>query len=169
MYVGCVRRKYRLPEQNLSVSHLTFINVWWVGGSAEWILGWSKSARVTDIRCTIKSLLILSRVKLPQQQVAVLMVFEDCLCMIGLLYSKWSYWIRQSQSVKTVFALRRSPSSAHIPIFSLPFPSLSEQTVVSAARLRRRRRSISGTPTNAGRRDRARGLHKRISEHSPGE
>ena len=30
--------------------------------------------------------------------------------MIGLFYSYWSYWIRQSQSDKTVFALGRSPS-----------------------------------------------------------
>ena len=37
------------------------------------------------------------------------MFFWDCLWMIGLLYSYWSYWMRQSQSDKTVFALRRSP------------------------------------------------------------
>ena len=29
--------------------------------------------------------------------------------MVGLFYPQWSYWIRQSQSDKTVFALRRSP------------------------------------------------------------
>ena len=40
--------------------------------------------------------------------VAVLMVFLDCLWMIGLFYAQWSYWIRQSQSDKTVFALGRS-------------------------------------------------------------
>ena len=34
------------------------------------------------------------------------MVFWDCLWLIGLFYSQWSYWIRQSQSDKTVFALR---------------------------------------------------------------
>ena len=32
------------------------------------------------------------------------MVFWDCLWMIGLLYFLQSYWIRQSQSHKTVFA-----------------------------------------------------------------
>ena len=37
------------------------------------------------------------------------MVFWDCLWMIAPLSSLWSYWIRQSQSDKTVFALRRSP------------------------------------------------------------
>ena len=38
------------------------------------------------------------------------MVFEDCLWMIGLFYFYWSFWIRQSQWDKTVFALGRSPS-----------------------------------------------------------
>ena len=42
-------------------------------------------------------------------EVAVLMVFWDCLRVIGLFYFWWSYWISQSQSDKTVFALGRSP------------------------------------------------------------
>ena len=37
------------------------------------------------------------------------MVFLDCLWIIGLFHSWWSYWIRQSPSDKTVFALGRSP------------------------------------------------------------
>ena len=45
-------------------------------------------------------------------KVDVLMVYWDCLWMIGLFCSKWSYWIRQSQSDKTVFASRRSHSIA---------------------------------------------------------
>ena len=40
------------------------------------------------------------------------MVFWDCLWMIGLFHSLWSYWIRQSQSDKTVFAFGRSPPIA---------------------------------------------------------
>ena len=39
---------------------------------------------------------------------ALLFVLWDCHWMIGLFYSSWSYWIRQSQSDKTVFALGRS-------------------------------------------------------------
>ena len=46
------------------------------------------------------------------EKVAVLMVFWDCLLMIGLFDSQWSYWIRLSQSDKTVFALRRSPKES---------------------------------------------------------
>ena len=34
--------------------------------------------------------------------------------MIGLFYSLWSYWIKQSQSDKTVFALGRSPPIRHV-------------------------------------------------------
>ena len=37
------------------------------------------------------------------------MVFRNCLWMIGLFYSYWSHWIWQSQSDRTVFALRPSP------------------------------------------------------------
>ena len=42
-------------------------------------------------------------------KVAVLIIFQDCLRMIGLFYSWWSYWRRQSQSDKTVYGLQRSP------------------------------------------------------------
>ena len=44
-----------------------------------------------------------------REKVAVLMVFWDCLWMMGLFYSYWSCWIGQSQSDKTVSALRRLP------------------------------------------------------------
>ena len=46
------------------------------------------------------------------QKVVVLMVFWACLWRIGLFYSYWSFWIRQSQSDKTVSALRRSPTDS---------------------------------------------------------
>ena len=46
-------------------------------------------------------------------KVTFLMVFRDWLWMI-LFYSYLSYWIRQSLSDKTVFALRRSPNAYQI-------------------------------------------------------
>ena len=47
-----------------------------------------------------------SHVTLPSTQVAVLMVFQDCLWMIGLFYSKWSFWMRQSQSDKISLCIK---------------------------------------------------------------
>ena len=44
-----------------------------------------------------------------EQEVAVLMVFWDCLRIIGLFCSYWCYWVRQSQSDKTVLGLGRRP------------------------------------------------------------
>ena len=51
----------------------------------------------------------LPHIYLVQLEVAVLMVFCECLWMIGLFYSLWAYCIRQSQLDKTVVALGRSP------------------------------------------------------------
>ena len=58
-----------------------------------------------------------------RQKAAVLMVFWDCLWMIGLFYSKWSHWIRRSQLDKTVFALGRSPRELALGLLSLSWPS----------------------------------------------
>ena len=71
--------------------------------------------------------------------VAVLMVFLDCLWMIGLFYAQWSYWIRQSQSDKTVFALRRFPlvrrrSTVQLKVDSLQRLACACEIITTAAK-----------------------------------
>ena len=63
--------------------------------------------RMVACLCLLKHIAPSSRIR--TLEVAVLIIFLDCLWMIGLFSSKWSYWIRQSLSDKTFFALGRSP------------------------------------------------------------
>ena len=62
-------------------------------------------------------------------KVTVLMVFWDCLWMIGLFHSQWYYWTRQSQSDKTVFPLRRSPTDWPAMNLLAPLAEIARSTV----------------------------------------